>query len=159
MNTLIAYGTKYGCAKNCATELSKELNDNVDIVNLKENNKIDLEKYGRVIIGGSVYIGKIQKEVTEFINLNLNDLTKKEIGLFICGMQEGDVIEKEIVDNFPQELLSKAKSVKHFGGEFVFKKMNFMEKTIVKKIVKVSSDMSDIHRDNIKSMAVELNSL
>lgn len=159
MNTLIAYGTKYGCAKKCAIELSKELNDNVDLVNLKENNKIDLEKYGRVIIGGSAYIGKIQKEATEFMNLNLNELTKKEIGLFICGMQEGDMIEKEIADNFPQELLNKAKSVKHFGGEFTFNKMNFMEKAIVKKIVKVASDMSVIHHDNIKSMAMELKNL
>lgn len=155
MNTLIAYGTKYGCAKKCAVELLKELDGNVDLVNLKENNKIDLKKYGRVIIGGSAYIGKIQKEVTEFMNANIDELTKKEIGLYICGMQEGDMIEKEIADNFPQELLSKAKSVKHFGGEFTFNKMNFMEKTIVKKIVKVSSDMSDIHHDNIKSMAME----
>lgn len=157
MNTLIAYGTKYGCAEKCAIELSKELNDKVDLVNLKENNKIDLSKYERVIIGGSAYIGKIQKEVTDFINNNLSELMKKEIGLFICGMQEGDAMEKEISDNFPAELLSKAKSVKHFGGEFTFKKMNFMEKAIVKKIVKITHDKSDIHYDNIKKLAMELN--
>jgi menaquinone-dependent protoporphyrinogen oxidase len=156
MSTLIAYGTKYGCAEKCAIELSKELNDKVDIVNLKENNNIDLAKYDNVIIGGSAYIGKIQKEVTEFITLNVNELMKKEIGLFICGMQEGDLIEKEIADNFPVELLKKAKSVKHFGGEFTFKKMNFMEKTIVKKIVKITSDKSDINHDNIKGLAIEL---
>jgi len=157
MNTLIAYGTKYGCAEKCAIELSKELKDKVELVNLKENIKIDLSKYDHVIIGGSAYIGKIQKEVTDFINSNLNELMKKQIGLFICGMHEGDMIEKEIADNFPAEILGKAKSVKHFGGEFTLKKMNFMEKAIVKKIVKVTSDKSDINHDNIKKLAMELN--
>lgn len=157
MSTLIAYGTKYGCAEKCVIELSKEIKGKVDTVNLKENPKIDLTKYERVIIGGSVYIGRIQKEVTNFINSNLNELLSKEIGLFICGMQEGDAIDKEIADNFPSELLIKAKSVKHFGGEFIFKKMNFMEKAIVKKVSKITSDKSDIKHDNIKKLAMELN--
>lgn len=157
MNTLIAYGTKYGCAEKCAIELSKEVYDKVDLVNLKDNNNVDIAKYDHVIIGGSAYIGKIQKEVTDFIVSNLNELMKKDIGLFICGMQEGDLMEKELADNFPAELLKKAKSVKHFGGEFTFRKMNFMEKAIVKKIVKITSDKSDIKHDNIKGLAMELN--
>lgn len=156
MNTLIVYGTKYGCAEKCAVELSKEINGKVNLVNLKENNKIALTNYDYVIIGGSAYIGKIQKEVIEFMNQNLNELINKEIGLFICGAQEGEAMEKEIVENFPAELLKKAKSVKNFGGAFDFKKMNFMEKAIVKKIVKVTSDKSDILYGNIKKLAEEV---
>jgi menaquinone-dependent protoporphyrinogen oxidase len=156
MNTLIAYGTKYGCAQKCAMELAKEFDGKVELVNLKEKRNVDLSGYGRVIIGGSVYIGKIQKEVTEFITANMNELLKKEVGLFICGMQEGDMMEKEITENFPSELISKAKSVMNFGGEFNFKKMNFMEKAIIKKISKVSSDKSDIHHENIKKLAMDL---
>lgn len=34
--------------------------------------------------------------------------------------------------------------------------MNFMEKAIVKKIVKVSSDKSDIKHENIKQFAIEM---
>lgn len=156
MNTLIVYASKYGCAEKCAMELSKEFDGNVDIVNLKENQRIDLDKFDKVIIGGSVYIGKIQKEVTDFINKNLKELLERKIGLFICGMQEGNELEKEIADNFPADLLNSAKSVRHFGGAFDFKKMNFMEKAIVKKIVKVSSDKSDIKHENIKQLAIEM---
>lgn len=156
MNTLIAYGTKYGCAQKCAMELAKEFDGKVELVNLKEKGSVNLSGYERVIIGGSAYVGKIQKEVTEFISANMNELLKKEVGLFICGMQEGDMMEKEIADNFPAELISKAKSVMNFGGEFNFKKMNFMEKAIIKKISKVSSDKSDIHHDNIKKLAMDL---
>ena len=157
MTTLIAYGTKYGCAEKCARELAKEIQGRVDTVNLKENTVIDLTQYDHVIIGGSVYIGRIQKEVTNFINSNLNELLSKEIGLFICGMQEGEALDKEMADSFPSDLLIKAKSIKHFGGEFIFKKMNFMEKTIVKKISKITSDKSDIKYENIKKLAMELN--
>jgi menaquinone-dependent protoporphyrinogen oxidase len=157
MNTLIAYGTKYGCAQKCAMELAKEFDGNVELVNLKEKGNVALSGYDRVIIGGSAYVGKIQKEVTEFISASMNELLKKEVGLFICGMQEGDMMEKEIAENFPAELISKAKSVMNFGGEFNFKKMNFMEKAIIKKISKVSSDKSDIHHDNIKKLAMDLN--
>lgn len=157
MNTLIVYGTKYGCAQKCAMELAKEFDGDVELVNLKEKGNVNLSRYDRVIIGGSVYIGRIQKEVSEFITANLDVLLKKETGLFICGMQEGDMMEKEITENFPAELISKAKSVKSFGGEFNFKKMNFMEKAIVKKISKVSSDKSDIHHENIKKLAMDLN--
>ncbi len=158
MNTLIAYGTKHGCTEKCATELSKELDGNVEIINLKNNNKIDLNKYDSVIIGGSVYIGKIQKEVTEFINSNLNELLKKQIGLFICGMQEeGATLDNEITDNFHPDLLASAKSVQYFGGEFIFNKMNFMEKIIIKKIIKITSNKSNIKHDNIKKLAMEMN--
>jgi len=73
-------------------------------------------------------------------------------------MQENDMIKKEINENFPAELINKAKTVKHFGGEFNFNKMNFMEKVIVKKVSKVTSDKSDILHDNIKKFAMDLNS-
>lgn len=156
-NILILYSTKYGCSEKCAIELSKELTGKVDLVNLMENNKINLTKYDIVILGGSIYIGRIQKELTNFIKQNTNELMKKEIGLFICCMMDGEGIEKQITENFPSELLNKAKSVESFGGEFKFSKMNFMEKTIVKKIVKVTSDKSDIRYENIKRMAMKLN--
>ncbi len=153
MNTLIAYATKYGCAKKCAVELSKELKEEVELVNLKEKSNLNLSKYDRVIIGGSIYMGKIQKEVTDFISGNLNELLTKETGLFICGMQEGDMLEKEIKENFPSELISKAKLIKYFGGEFNFNSMNFMEKLIVKKVAKITSNKSYIRHEDIKKFA------
>jgi len=71
MKTLIAYGTKHGCSQKCAMELSRELKDKIEIVNLRDKINIDLSKYDRVVLGGSVYIGRIQKEVTDFISGNL----------------------------------------------------------------------------------------
>lgn len=159
MSTLILYSSKYGCTEKCVEFMSKELKDKSNIINLKSSKDIDISKYDKVIIGGSIYIGKIQKEVTEFCSKNLEELKEKKIGLFICGMQEGDAINNELVENFPQELINIAVTKAHFGGEFNFDKMNFFEKFIVKKIAKTSSNKSNILNDNIHKFAQAMNSI
>lgn len=159
MNTLIVFSTKHGCTEKCVKILSKELKDNVDLVNLNTSKDTNISKYDKVIIGGSIYIGRIQKEVRDFCSKYLGELKDKKIGLFICGMQEGDSINTEINQNFPKELIEMATVIKHFGGEFDFSKMNFFEKLIVKIVAKTSSNKSNILNDNINSFAKTMNSI
>ena len=159
MNTLIVFSSKHGCTEKCTDFLAKELNNKPDIVNLKSYKDVNLSLYDKVIIGGSIYMGKVQKEVSEFCLKNLEELKEKNIGLFICGMQEGDSINTEINQNFPKELIEMATVIKHFGGEFNFSKMNFFEKLIVKIIAKISSNKSNILNDNINSFAKTMNSI
>lgn len=158
MSTLVIYSSKYGCTEKCAKLLANKLKDNVDLINLKSNMNIDFPKYSKIIIGGSIYMGKIQKEVTEFCSKYLNTLKDKSLGLFICGMQD-NAIEDEINANFPQELLEIAKAKEYFGGEFIFEKMNFFEKIIVKKVSKITSNKSNILDDNIYKFAQVMNSV
>lgn len=159
MNTLIVYASKYGCAEKCAGLISEELNDKADILNLKKAGDIDILKYDKVIIGGSIYIGRIQKEVTEFCSKNLDKLKEKQIGLFICGMQEGGTINTEFNQNFPSELINIAAVKEYLGGEFIIDKMNFMEKLIIKKVAKVTSNKSSILKDNIHKFAQAMNAI
>ena len=74
MNTLIVYSSKYGCTEKCAKLIKEKLNEEVDLVNLKNVKDIDIYKYNKVIIGGSIYIGKIQKSVTEFCTKYIDQL-------------------------------------------------------------------------------------
>lgn len=127
MKTLIVYSSKYGCTEKCADFLSKELKDKPDIINLKNCKDINLSLYNKVIIGGSIYMGKIQKEVSDFCSKNLEVLKEKQIGLFICGMQEGDSINTEINQNFPKELIEIATVIKHFGGNLILVKWVFLK--------------------------------
>jgi menaquinone-dependent protoporphyrinogen oxidase len=159
MNTLIVYASKHGCTEKCAELLSKEINDKVDIINLKNAEDIDISKYDKVIIGGSIYIGRIQKEVTGFCSKNLDKLKEKGIGLYICGMQGDEAINTELNQNFPSELLNIAAAKEYLGGEFIFDKMNFIEKMIVKVVSKVSSNKSNILKDNIHKFAQEMNAI
>lgn len=86
-------------------------------------------------------------------------LENKSIGLFICGMQGSDVMEAELNSNFPQGLLKIAVAKECLGGEFVFEKMNFMEKIIVKKVSKVTSNQTNILEDNIHKFVQAMNSI
>lgn len=166
MNMLIVYATKYGCTEKCAVILSEKLTGKVDLCNLKMVKNIDLSKYDKVIIGGSIYIGKIQKEVSEFCAKNLDILKEKKIGLFICCMRNGKIAETQLNSSFPKELLSNAVARESFGGEFIFKKMNFMERFIVKMVTKrdksftvldTSKDMSTISEVSINRFAQLMN--
>mgnify|MGYP004443261473 CR=1 FL=1 len=159
MNTLIVFSTKHGCTEKCAKLLSNELKDKIDLVNLKTAKDIDISTYDKVIIGGSIYIGRIQKEVREFCLNNLEKLKEKKVALFICGMQEGDLINTEINENFPKELIESSIIKSHFGGEYNFDNMSFFEKLTVKIVAKASSSKSNILNDNIKSFAKTLNSI
>ena len=147
--TLIAYATKHGSAEECAKALAAKMDSGTDLCNLKEKKTIDLGAYDTIIVGGSIYAGRIQKEVSDFCTKNENELKTKKLGLFICGMSEGETAEKQILSSFPKDLLSKALIKDSFGGKFDFSKLNFMEKMIVKKVAKVESDQSNISENKI----------
>lgn len=133
MNTLVVYASKYGAAEKCATEIAKKVNGEVKVVNLRESKEVECISYDRVIIGGSIYAGMIQKEVKEFCLKNLECLKQKKIGLFVSCMNDKDALTF-IENSFPKELVDKALVKEGLGGAFCFKKMNVFEKFIIKMI-------------------------
>lgn len=135
MNTLIIYASKHGTAEKCARELSAKLTGKVDICNIKGGNIPELSQYERVIIGGSIYAGRIQKEVSDFCTNNLNILKQKKVGLYLCCINKKEA-ETQIKNVYPKELIDTASAVENFGGEFKFKEMNFMERAITKMVSK-----------------------
>ena len=158
MNTLIVFAGKYGCTEKCAELVAKRLNGHVEILDLKKSADIDIDRYQKVIIGSSLYYGKIQKETAEFCSQHLESLKEKKLGLFVCGMQ-AHTSHDAINNNFPEELLKGAKISEYFGGEFNFDKMGFMERTIVKKIAKANTNISDIQQGNIERFIESMNSI
>lgn len=136
MNTLIVYSTKHGAAKNCAHILAEKLTGRVDLHNIKEGQMPELSQYHKIIIGGSIYVGKISKELSEFCSKNLSALKDKKIGFYICCMNHKEA-DKEISFNFPEELLRGAVVKKSFGGEFKFKEMNFFERLMTRMVAKI----------------------
>lgn len=153
MKTLIVYATKNGCTEKCATILSQKLSGPVDLCNLRTVKSLDLSLYDTVVIGGSVYMGQIRKEVREFCTKQLTQLQEKKLGLFICCMREGTEAETQLDTVFPKELVTQAVVKGWFGGEFNFSKMNFLEKMIVKKVANVDQDRSNIQENHITTFA------
>lgn len=157
MNTLIVYASKYGCTEKCAVNLLEKLTGKVDICNLKTTETIDIFQYDKVVIGGSIYMGKIQKEVSEFCSKNLDVLKDKKIGVFICCMRDGDTAQRELNNAFPQELVENAVAKEYFGGAFIFSKMGFLDKLITKKVAKTDQDASTISEERMNRFGQLMN--
>ncbi|KNY29322.1 flavodoxin domain-containing protein [Pseudobacteroides cellulosolvens] len=170
MSILIVYATKHGTTDKCASLLKEKLNGEVSLHNLKNSSKPDLSKYDTVIIGGSIYAGRIQKAVIELCTQNISLLKEKKLGLFICCMFM-DSAEAQLKNAFPEELLNNATAKESFGGEMIFSDMNFFEKTLTKIVSKTlakndpklsgidsKKDVSMIMDDNIRRFAQLINS-
>jgi menaquinone-dependent protoporphyrinogen oxidase len=169
MGTLLVFGSKYGSTKKCAEFLREKLNGNVEVVDIKMNQSLDLNLYDKIVIGTSVYMGKIQKEISEFCKSNIEVIKTKKVAVFLCCMNEKD-FEKQINENFSKEMLDAMIVKGYFGGEFNFTKMNFIEKNIIKMVAKTVSnedekfknlnmkkDMSMLKVDNIEMFTKAIN--
>lgn len=156
MRTVIIYATKHGCTDKCAYTLANELETDIKLVNLETERNINITEYEAVIIGGSIHVGMINKKVKSFIDKNLDTLSKKKLGLFLCCMYEGEKALEQFQNAFPEIIRNKAVAHGLFGGEFDFDKMNFLEKAIVKKVANVEQSVSNINYANIKAFAEKI---
>jgi menaquinone-dependent protoporphyrinogen oxidase len=156
MKTIIIYATSHGCTRKVVGELAQKLSGEVSTINLNENSSPSITEFDRVIIGGSIHAGQIQKKVRYFCQSRLDALCSKEVGLFICCMYEPVVARGELQNAFPEELHQMAKTEAIFGGEFNFDKMNFVEKMLVRKIAHVNESVSRIDHDTIERFAVRM---
>lgn len=152
MPTLIIYASKHGSAEKAANKLYQNLKDEKEIVNIKENNRPFIDNFDTIIIGGSIYGGKIQKEIQKFIEDNLETLLDKKIGFYLCcGIQKD--FEKQLENSIPKKLLDNTSVAGYFGYEYNTDKMNFFEKTMVKFAAKDKAGKSNINEKNIEEFA------
>lgn len=132
------------------------MEEKVTLINLEEQEMVDLNDCENVIIGGSVHMGKIQKEIQAFCLKNMPLLKLKNLGLFLCCMYEGMEGEEQFNFAFPDELRAAAKSKALVGYELYFDRMNFIEKAMTKKITGFQEFTSHIHHDQLTRFVYEL---
>lgn len=154
MKSVIIYTTKYGSVEKAANILKSKMGGDVQLVNLMKEKAPELNGFDAVILGGSVYVGSVQKELKNYISVNLPVLQNKRLGLFICGAQvTPEETQKELEGNFPSELYNKAAIKGSFGYEFDFSKLNFMHKIMIGKIAGVKESQFKLSEEKIESFA------
>mgnify|MGYP001228413732 CR=1 FL=1 len=152
MKTLIVYVSKHGTTEKVANIIKEKLDSTtVQTVNLKSKIKIDLSNYETIIIGGSIHAGSIQSEIKKFIKDNTITLMQKKVALFLCCMNENEE-QEEFNNNYPELLRNHSTYNAIVGGEYVFEKMNFIEKFLVRKISGVSSTLSKLRYTEIDNL-------
>jgi menaquinone-dependent protoporphyrinogen oxidase len=156
MKILIAYASKYGSTRKCAGILKGKLNGEVDVVDLKDG-KPKIVNYDAVIIGGPVYIGKLNKTVEEYCINNLPALVDMKIGFFLCHMEMDKPFDELIEKYYPKKLVETAAATGCFGGAFYVSKMNFLNRWMIKKSAGIEEDQEKILYDEIDKFAEKFN--
>jgi menaquinone-dependent protoporphyrinogen oxidase len=155
--TAIIYMSKHGTTEKVALGIFEELNNSeVELIDLRKTKTPDITDYDTVIIGGSIHAGSIQKRVMSFCEVNMDVLLKKRVALFICCMYDDDQAKEQFDNAFPKTLRNHSIKNDILGGEFLFDKMNFFERVIVKKIAGTSENVSQIDEKKIKEFAKEI---
>jgi menaquinone-dependent protoporphyrinogen oxidase len=159
MNTLIAYTTKYGSAAKCANLLQEQLHGDVQIVNVKTDPIPDLNSFDAVILGGSIYVGQVQKELKAFCQQHLDALLTKKVGLFVCAAEEDPAKQVEQLKNaFPAALYDHAAAAETLGDELHYEKLSFFEKLAVRLLKGDKASYSHLSAERVAALAAAMNS-
>jgi len=154
MKTLIVYGTKHGTTKKIVDILKAKIQGDVQLHDAKKRFEGDLNDYDVIIIGSSVYVGKINKELKNFVESNTKEIIEKKIGVFLVS---GDTKEIEsYYQNFPEEILKKAATKGYFGFSYNGKGYNIMEKMILKMIAKNITVKEKFEEENMDKFLNDL---
>ena len=146
MKALVVYGTRYGStadtSKIIADVLSQEGFD-VSLFDLKKEKIKDIGEYDLIIVGSGIRIGKWTKEPEKFLEKFQKELSKKNVGIFVCcgsatPLSEDEKKVKEMEEAKRKYLKEKAEkyglhpiSLGFFGGTYNFNKMSwFFRKTL-----------------------------
>jgi menaquinone-dependent protoporphyrinogen oxidase len=152
MKTAIVYVSKHGTTEKVAKLIKEKLENHgqVELISLKDGKNPNLMDFDKVILGTSIYAGMPSKKMIEFCKAYQDTLLQKKLGLFICCMQPDKEVRLEQLKNaYPEVLRNHAGTMGIMGGEFLFDKLNFFERLVVKKASKVSSTTSDIDHNAI----------
>jgi len=135
MKTLVVYATKYGCTQECASILEEYLQGEVKILTA-EKCRYDLMQFDTIIIGGSVYMGTMRKDITKFCKRNEKILLRKKIGLFACCYTPKGT-EGYLETLFPHNLLTYAAYATIVGGRMDYEKMSFAYRKLFQSLNKI----------------------
>ena len=155
MSAVILYTTKHGTAEKCAGILKEKASLETEFVNLRESPDFDIKPFSTVVLGASVYVEKIQREMSAFCEKNREELLKKKIGLYICSGNTGKA-GRGYLKLFGNDIHNHAISKKLFGSEIYWKKMNPIEKLAMRIIKKSKGSSSDLEMTVIDDFVAEM---
>ena len=150
----IVFMSKHGTTAKVAQMIADSMKtQDITVVNLQNTPEIDISNCEVVIIGGSIHMGQIQKDIKSFCTNNQNLLMQKQVGLFVSCMETGDKAIEQFKQAFPEPLRQHAKATAFTGYELIFEKMNGMERMMTKKITGEQVSVSRINMEEIGKFA------
>lgn len=153
MKTIIIYSSTYSCTAVIAEQMKDYLGGEVELINARKESIPPINDFQRVIIGGSLRSGQLHRQLKEFIRVQAEELTQRELGLFICSYDSGDKARQQLLAAYPAELVASAKTTAWFGRVNDFRKMNFIERMITRNIVPIRRRTSKVDFEAVRKFS------
>jgi menaquinone-dependent protoporphyrinogen IX oxidase len=162
MNSVITYKGKYGATKQYAQWLAEELNS--PVCPIEDLDKKSLEGYDVIVIGTSVYIGKLQ--VHKWLEENVDVLRKKKVFLFlVSGTPPGEKekLMEYIQNNVPKEIIENG-HISFLHGRMIFKNLRWRDKVLLRlgasmvrfknpdEAKRMVTDFDDVKKENLRPL-------
>ena len=131
--TLIAYQSKGGATEEASRRIAEVLRSKfqleVDLVDLKEQNPLDLSIYQNIIVGGGIRFGKVYSKALNFLE---NDLSGKRIAFFTSSSWGGTPGSYENAKTkFVENILAKYPKISPVSTEAFGGRIRYFGKTMV----------------------------
>lgn len=156
MNVLIAYGTTEGQTAHIADELKRRLEAagvKVEAVDLEKTQPL-LAAFDRVVVAGSIHMGKYQKAVGRFVSANvglLNEIPSWFVGVSMAeaggAAAGGHETAQTLVDGFVAEHGWRPRGTLSLAGALKYREYNFITRFIMKRISAKEGRPTDTSRD------------
>lgn len=152
-HVLLAYCSRHGTTRRAGELIAASLTDDrIQFCDLSKDPFPALESIDLVIIGASVHGGFVQWEVRRELAKNLPQLLRKEVGLYLCYMDEKRAVEN-FERAFPEKLRLKARAKGLFGGALIFEKMSWLDRLVVSRFTHYHENVDHLKMHEIQKFA------
>ena len=146
---LILYASKSGTTRKAAESLSRALESDCDLYDLREGAlytlggvhkrqpmlALDLSAYRAVALGSAMYMGRPVKPYLRFCEKRCADLLLQPLFLFTCGIASAQEEQTYLWPLLPEPLTKHAGQFLHLGGE-LRADGGFMQRMVLKEYAK-----------------------
>ena len=159
MKVLVAYRSKYGGTEACARALAQGIRGDTVLADLRHRPIPKPDAFDVVLVGGSIYGGRIQREVTWFCEAHEEQLLSRPTGLFLCCFYQGDRAQAQMTDAFPAWLLAHAFARAPLGGVLRPGALSLLDRMLVCSLGAPAGDVDRTRKEEIDALARAVNQL
>ncbi len=159
MKIAIFYTTTHGTAEKVAMYISQQIPAaEVQMISLSNQKKLSFSEFDVIVIGGSVHAGNYSGRLRQFLNKNITELLHTPLAIYTCCMHEAEY-EKQFQNGIPELLRDHSFASINAGGEFLFEKMNLIQKMLVRKITGLNHSVSKIRYEEIDALVSKIKTI
>jgi len=157
MKVLVAYCSRYGTARYCASVIAQRLTAPVDVVDLDATRTIDIAPYGLVVIGGSVYAGDIERRIVSFCESHRDQLLQKPLAVYLCCLYQGERALRQLHAAYPDWVLAHAFQAALPGGQLRYAELRWRDRIAVRGIAHAGEDVQALKPEALEALATAVN--